>query len=396
MKRGAPAHGTERGNAPSSAPGRRRRPRRAAATPRRRALLWGAGALAAAALAVVGLVVGFGRVSAPDRGRAVEIDWPAGLDARGAAALLAARGLVRSEAGMAMYLSATGGTEDFVPGPHLLFEGTAPRDLRRLLSRSPDRPAARLTIPEGWSRFDIAARLEKLRIAGSKAFLAASADPELLDALGIERAGAVGAESAEGYLFPATYELRADTDARDVVRRLVGEADRRWKALAAQHKDGLATLGATLAWGRREVLTLASIVEKEAAVDEERPIIASVFLNRLLDPAFRSRRLQSDPTAMYGCVAHPDEAPSCAGWSGKPSPAVVRDPANRYSTYAHPGLPPGPIANPGERSIAAVLAPASTRFLYFVAAGGGRHTFSESLGQHNEGVRKLRGAEDER
>lgn len=332
-------------------------------------------------------------MEAPDQGGAVEIDWPAGLDPVEAAALLAARGLVRSEAATAMYLRATGGTADFVPGRHLLSEGISPRDLRRLLSRAPDRPAARLTIPEGWSRFEIAGRLEKLRIAGAKAFLAASADAELLDALGIEAAGAVGAESAEGYLFPATYELRVDSDARDVVRRLVSEADRRWKALAAQHKDGLAALGSTLSWGRREVLTLASMVEKEAVVDDERPLIASVFLNRLLDPGFRSRKLQSDPTSSYGCAAFPDEAPSCASFAGKPTPAVVRDPANRYSTYAHPGLPPGPIGNPGERSIAAVLAPAATKYLYFVAAGGSRHTFSDNLGQHNEGVRKLRGSE---
>jgi UPF0755 protein len=350
-------------------------------------------ALALLALAAGGLLIGFARVKTPDRGRAVEIHWPEGLTAREAAALLAAEGLVRSEVAMALYLSATGGTSGFVPGPHLLYEGISPRDLRRLLSRSPDRPTARVTIPEGWNRFDIAARMEKLRVTGAKAFIAASADAALLEEVGIERAGAVGAESAEGYLFPATYELRLDTDARDVVRRLVGEADRRWKALAGQHEHGLSTLAASLGWGRREVLTLASVIEKEAVVDDERPLIASVFLNRLLDPAFRSHRLEADPTASYGCIAFPDEAPSCAEFEGKPTPAVVRDPKNRYSTYAHPGLPPGPIASPGEKSIAAVLAPAATKYLYFVANGGGHHAFSESLADHNEGVRKLRAAE---
>ncbi|WP_437539473.1 endolytic transglycosylase MltG [Sorangium sp. So ce726] len=360
---------------------------------RGRALLLGlAGVVLAACAALLALVFGFGRARAPDRGRVVEINWPGGLDAGEAAALLAAEGLVESERTMALYLGATGGTEAFVPGPHLLFEGATPRELRQLLARAEGRPTAKLTIPEGFSRFDVAARLEKLRIAGRKTFLAATADGALLDALGIERGGAVGAESAEGYLFPATYELALDSDARDVARRLVAESDRRWSALAAQGKDGLAALQATLGWGRREVLTLASIIEKEAVVEEERPLIASVFLNRLLDPSFRSRKLQSDATALYGCVAWPEEAPSCADWGGKPTPAVVRDPKNRYSTYAHPGLPPGPIANPGAPSIAAVLAPAATKYLYFVAAGGGRHRFSESLDDHNDAVQKRRDA----
>lgn len=360
---------------------------------RARAILLGlAGAVALASAALLALVLGFGRARAPDRGRVVEINWPDGLDAGEAAGLLAAEGLVESERAMALYLRATGGTEGFVPGPHLLFEGATPRELRQLLTRAEGRPKTKVTIPEGWNRFDIAARLEKLRVAGRKTFLAATADGAFLEALGIERGGAVGAESAEGYLFPATYELALDSDAREVARRLVAESDRRWAVLAAQRKDGLAALQATLGWGRREVLTLASIVEKEAVVEEERPLIASVFLNRLLDPAFRSRRLQSDATALYGCVASPAEAPSCAAAGGKPTPAVVRDPKNRYSTYAHPGLPPGPIANPGAPSIAAVLAPAATKYLYFVAAGGGRHRFSESLDEHNDAVRKRREA----
>jgi UPF0755 protein len=338
------------------------------------------------------LYLGFGGVRGPGRGGTVEVDWPAGASPDEAAALLARLGLVRSEEAMVVFLRATGGTADFAGGPHLLFDGATPWELRRLLSRSPDRPQAKVTIPEGWSRFEIAARLEKLRIAGPKAFLAASSDALLLDELGIERAGAVGAESAEGYLFPATYELHVDTDAREIVRRLVGEADRRWTAIATQHASGLASMRATLGWGRRDVLTLASMVEKEAAVDDERAIIASVFLNRLLDPEFHPRRLQSDPTAMYGCLAAPDAAPSCADFKGKATPAINNDAANRYSTYTREGLPPGPIANPGARAIEAVLAPAATRYLYFVAAGKGRHTFSEQLAAHNEAVKKLREA----
>jgi len=364
-------------------------------SPRQRALLFAlAGAAGAISLALVALVLGFGHLHAPDRGTMVELDWPSGLDSDQAAALLAASGLVRSEGAMAMFLRTTGGTEKFVAGPHLLPQGLDPWDLRRLLERSPSRPTARVTIPEGFHRFDIAGRLEKLRIAGKNAFLRATSDPLLLDEVGIERGGAVGAESAEGYLFPATYDFPLDSDPRDVVKRLVTEADKRFQAIAAARPDGIASLRSTLGFGRREITILASIIEKEAAVAEERPIIASVFLNRLLDPTFKPRRLQSDPTAGYACFSEPDAVPACAGFSGKITPAINRDPKNRYSTYVNDGLPPGPISNPGVSSLEAVLAPAATKFLYFVAKGGGRHTFSEGLDQHNEAVRKLRASSE--
>jgi UPF0755 protein len=265
-----------------------------------------------------------------------------------------------------------------------------PWDLVHILERSSRRPTAHVTIPEGFHRFDIATRLEKLGIVPKDVFLRATTDPAFLGELGIMKTNGTVAESAEGYLFPATYDLPVDSDAREIVRRLVGEFDRRFALVTKQHNDALEPLRTRFGFGRPEILTLASIVEKEAAVADERPIIASVFLNRLEDPTFKPKRLQSDPTAMYGCYAEPDAAPACAGFSGKASPAINRDPRNRYSTYVNDGLPPGPIANPGESSIAAVLAPATTKYLYFVAKGAGRHTFSETYEQHNEAVKKLR------
>jgi UPF0755 protein len=350
-------------------------------------------------LLALALYLGFGRARGPDRRGHVALSWPPGLGSDDAAALLAEHGLVSSEQAMRAFLDATGGTADFVPGAHLLSDRATPWEIRQLLRRAPDRPQVRVTLPEGYNRFDVAARLEKLGIAGKSAFIVASADPALLQELGIERGGAgsepwraetplTGAESAEGYLFPATYEIALDSDASEVVRRLVKESDRRWQSLSAQHEGGLATLGSTLGWGRREVLTLASMVEKEAVVDEERPVIASVFYNRLLDPGFHPKRLQSDPTSIYGCLLEPAEIPACAGFTGKATPAINTDPKNRYSTYVRVGLPPGPIANPGARSVEAVLAPAATRFLYFVAAGGGRHTFSETLDAHNDAIQR--------
>ena len=120
-------------------------------------------------------------------------------------------------------------------------------------------------------------------------------------------------------------------------------------------------------------LILASMVEKEAAAAEERGLIASVFLNRLRDPSFRPKLLQSDPTAIYGCLVMPQRIAACDDFAGHATPALNRDPNNAYSTYVTVGLPLGPIANPGEASVLAVLAPPTTKYQYFVAAGDGAH-----------------------
>lgn len=365
------------------------RARLAGLSPRTRAVLWSAASLAATlALAAGALLLGYGRSGGHAPGKVVEVDWPADLSPEEAGARLAELGLVESGETMAIFLRATGGTSDFIPGPHLLWDGATPWEIRRMLARSFLRPMTRVTIPEGFNRFDIAARLEKLHIAGRKAFLAATADPVLLAQLGVAPAGTSTVASAEGYLFPATYDFGKDSDPREIVRRLVAESDRRWATLSARHEASAAGLAAKLGWGRREITIVASMIEKEAAVDDDRALIASVFVNRLIDPDFKPKRLQSDPTSAYGCIAFPLEAPSCAGYAGKPTPAINRDPKNRYSTYAHNGLPPGPISNPGVKSLEAALEPAATRYFYFVHAGGRRHAFSETLGAHNGAVRR--------
>jgi UPF0755 protein len=173
-----------------------------------------------------------------------------------------------------------------------------------------------------------------------------------------------------------------------VVTRLVEEAERRWQRLVTRHAAGWEKLQSELDFDRRAVITLASMVEKETGDGAERPTIASVFLNRLRDPAFP--HLQSDPTAMYGCRAIGERIEACRNFDGKASGAINRDRDNVYSTYVTQGLPPGPIANPGDASIEAVLAPADTRYRFFVAKGGGAHTFSESYDDHLTAVQRLR------
>jgi UPF0755 protein len=328
------------------------------------------------------------RPAAGTPGAAVGVSWPDGLDASEAATLLADLGLTDQPAALAVYLRASGAMACIEPGPHLLQRGARPSELVAMLCRKDERPKVKVVIPEGFTRFAIAKRLEELGVVLGDAFLHASADRELLSQLGLPATDLAQANSAEGYLFPATYELPIDSSPAAIVRRLVDESDRRWKRLIERHPGGWERLQAELSWGRREVVVLASIVERETGLSEERPLIASVFLNRLADPEYP--HLQSDPTAMYGCLVMPEQVPACAGFSGKATPAINNDKLNPFSTYVVKGLPPGPIANPGDGSLEAVLAPAETNYLFFVASGKGGHEFTETYEQHLEAVKRLR------
>ena len=340
-------------------------------------LRWGGlGALLAVAAALTLLLVVYPSRVRSGEGRVVDLVIPGDESAGALAARLHAAGVIDSEALFALYVRMTGGAGKVAAGAHLLTDDLSPEEVLRRIERKGGAARAKVVIPEGWNRFDIARRLAKEHVCSQKAFEAASADRALLAELALEE------DSFEGYLFPATYELAKDSDPKDVVRRLKAEFDRRWGALERDHVLGLAELDRSLGWKRHEIVVLASIIEKEAAVDDERPVIASVFLNRMRDPSFKRKVLQSDPTAGYGCVAMRERIPSCAGYTGKITHDINMDPQNPYGTYVRERLPPGPIANPGTKSLAAVLAPATTRYLYFVARGEGRHAFSETYEGH--------------
>jgi UPF0755 protein len=189
-------------------------------------------------------------------------------------------------------------------------------------------------------------------------------NPEFTRSLGIE------AETLEGYLYPETYRFRRETPADEVLRAFVGEFNRR---LTEETRAQIAASGMTL----HEVVTLASIVEKETAVAAERPLIAAVFRNRLE----KRMRLQSDPTVIYGIVrtrGHFD--------GNLRRRDLKRD--TPYNTYTRGGFPPGPIANPTIASIDAVLAPADTPYLYFVSRNDGTHVFSNTLKEHTNAVNR--------
>ena len=392
-----PSPATRSSVPPSSSPSKRKRKRRRAAnaplmtpthqfTPRV-APLRALGGVLGVLLALLALCLSplwiWSVSSGPGAGRSFAAQVHEGTTEADLSELLAARGALHSPRLFRAYLAILQPGFELAVGEHLLNDAASPRELAQRLARSAGRAAEHVTFPEGFHSLQIGQRLEHAGVCTLEAFRRAVNDPDLLRELGIEGA------SAEGYLFPASYGLKVDSDAREIVRVLASEAKKRLKNLISAHPGRLEQLTREFGFRERDVLTLASMIEKEAQVSDERPLIASVFFNRLRDADFRpARMLQSDPTASYGCLVAGAEIPSCAGFHGSVTPALLRDAQNPYNTYRHAGLPPGPIANPGEASIAAVLAPAQSDFLYFVAKGQGtgRHTFSRTFAEHREAL----------
>ena len=212
------------------------------------------------------------------------------------------------------------------------------------------------TVPEGSNIFDIARALEQQSVMPAEDFLTAAADPASIADL------APGARTLEGYLFPSTYRLSHSTTAEQLCKMMTQEFRKQWNKLAPNTDP-------------QRTVTLASMVEKETAAADERPLVASVFTNRLA----RNMRLDCDPTTIYAALL--DQR-----YRGKIHRSDLAS-ANPYNTYQNAGLPPGPIANPGVPALAAALAPAQTKYLYFVAKPeGGTHQFSESIAQHEKAV----------
>lgn len=320
----------------------------------------------------------------PGTDKPIEFEWKSDQSTQQVATRLAELGLVRSAWLMNVYMKIAANFHNIEAGTHLVQGNMSPRTLVRRLERRVGAATVKVLIPEGFDKFDVATRLEKQAICSKKAFLEQTTSAALLNDLRLT------APDVEGYLFPATYQFVRNQSPKSVVRRMVNEAMKRYAQVFDEHAQALAKLETDFGWSRHSAVILASIIEKEAAVADERPIISSVFFNRMYSQTFRPKqRLQSDPTTRYGCLLEPRQAPTCAEINGvvtSVTPAMVRDTKNRYNTYAHPGLTPGPICNPSVSSLRAVLAPATTNYLYFVAIGGGRHKFSETYNEHRDAI----------
>lgn len=341
--------------------------------------------VALATAAVVWLLLVYPNRPGEGHGQVVRLTLAPGLSAGEVADVLGNEHLVEDPFAFAIYLRLVGAEGHFRQGPLILARGLTPAQLSRRIAVGLGAIEVRVTIPEGYNVRDVARRLAEYQLGSEEDFLRAAREPGALAELDVP------GPSLEGYLFPDTYDLRDDLPPAAILGRMVENHRRRTALLRARHAAALSTLAHDLGFRYHDVVTLASIVEKEAAVDEERPIIAGVFLNRLRSTTFQPRqRLQADPTVSYGCIAEPERAPSCARFDGRITRAMLDDEANRYNTYRHSGLPPGPIANPGLRALEAVLDPARHRYLYFVARGNRRHAFSETLEGHNTAVERSR------
>lgn len=293
-------------------------------------------------------------------------DVEPGATMRSAAAALEKQGLVRNAryfVWLARWKQAGGRLQ---AGRFALRTGWTPEQVLNHLVYG--RPAlSRLTLREGLTWWQTGKLLEEAGYLTFADFTATITDPEFLRHYGIPFS------SAEGFLMPETYLLKRPdkpdaASARATVGRLVDtfwrKTARLWPSGAKPGRDEL-----------RRVLTLASIVERETAVPQERPRVAGVYMNRLR----ANMPLQADPTVIYGLGP---------GFDGNLRRRDLNDAGNPYNTYQHPGLPPGPICSPGVSAIAAALAPEQHEFLYFVAiTDGGRHAFSRTLDEHNRAVR---------
>jgi UPF0755 protein len=242
----------------------------------------------------------------------------------------------------------------------------------------------KVTLPEGKNMLEYFALLDKAKVAPAKELEALARDKAFLEK------HAIAGDSVEGYLFPDTYEFRVGEKPQVVLDRLVAHEQEIWNDLLAKHPRDAAKIKDKLKWSDRDILTMASIVEKEAVDPAERPRIAQVFINRLTLESFKPHRLETDPTIRYGCEVPVQKSAACAGWNiqDRLHTAQLRDKDNPYNTYEHEGLPPGPIANPGKRSIEAVLAPDGSDYLYFVAKDARNHVFAKSFEEHKRNVDK--------
>jgi UPF0755 protein len=284
-----------------------------------------------------------------------DISFPSGSGIRQLANELKAGGVIRSSWHFVLMTRLRGDAHRLKAGEYRFSDGMTPDIiLRKIVSGEVD--YRKFTLPEGYSMYQAAELLEQKGYFKRDAFLEKCRDKALLLRLGLNEA------SAEGYLYPATYNLPRGGSEEQLLEQMIGKFN---TSYATINGEGTGQLS------RHEIITLASIIEKEAVSAEEKPLISSVFHNRLRI----GMPLQSDPTAVYGVRA----------FTGKVSKADILRPSP-YNTYLNKGLPPGPIGNPGRDAVQAALNPPETDYLYFVARQDGTHQFSRTLEEHNQAV----------
>src|SRR5437764_11159833 len=312
-------------------------------------------------VALVAACVATAACAGQPRGAPMRVIIPRGASFGQATDSLAGAGLVGHPKLFRLYGRFTGGDRKVKPGTYLLKHGTPWSDIISALNGGHGLVNT-VTIPEGYTIAQITPLLAKTLKVPADSVTAAVSDTALLARLDAPN------KTLEGYLFPDTYAFPVGTTARQAVREMVYSFERRWRP------DWDSSV-VELKINRHDLWTMGSIVEKEARVPEERPVIAAVYYNRLR----KGMLLQAVPTVQYALGHHVGRVLY--------KDLTIESP---YNTYVHKGLPPGPVASPGVASLAAAANPANVPYLYFVATRDGHHEFRMTLKQHTDAVREVR------
>jgi UPF0755 protein len=277
---------------------------------------------------------------------------------------LESKGLVKNALMLSLYARFTNQRQLVKRGEYGLRPNMVPSEVLAVITsgKSISKP---FTVAEGLNIYEIADLYEQQGFGVKAEFMTLVKDKTFAQQLLGEPA-----DSLEGYLFPETYMITKFESTRDLIASMV----RRFTAVYSEIGAGQALPG----WTRNQIVTLASIVEKETGANGDRPLISSVFHNRL----DKRMRLQTDPTILYGIADLTGTMPNNIRKDDISKPT-------RYNTYVISALPPGPISNPGKESLVATLKPATTKYLYFVSRNDGTTLFSEDLGGHNKAVQKF-------
>lgn len=296
-----------------------------------------------------------------DEDSLIEIEIPRGASYKQALSALADNNLIR-DSFIFLVIGKIYGVDKKIRAGFYLFKGrlTPWQVFKKLLAG--EVIEYWVTINEGDSLFEIGKKLEMSGLIRYQTFIDLSTEEELLESNNIH------APNIEGYLFPDTYRLPKGASPEYIIGIMINK-------LRKEYSGNLKERERELGWNENKVLTLASIIEREAVVNKERAIISGVFHNRLKI----KMPLQADPTAIYGLKSFGDK--------------ITKEDLRKktaYNTYIISGLPPGPIASPGIKSIIAALYPANVPYLYFVSKRDGTHIFSRTLKEHNEAIIKSR------
>ncbi len=290
----------------------------------------------------------------------IVVDVPAGASLNQIAHILAQRGVIQKPRLFSLAARLLGQGRHIRSGEYYVSASQSP--LAMLKALTVGRPVLhKVTFPEGSTAAQVARILDQAGLCPEARFLAAARDTATTAQLGIP------ASEVEGYLFPDTYHLPKGLEPQEIMRLMVRRFRAVWRELNRQ--PSLKAEGCS----PHQIVIMASLIQAEAKVEDEMPLIAAVFFNRLE----KGMLLQCDPTVIYGLE----------DFEGRLHKNDLNDP-HPYNTYVHSGLPPGPIGNPGAQALRAALNPAAADYLYFVSRNDGTHQFSQTYAQHRRAVTK--------